>query len=132
MTRARSLAEQANNNVWLGLAQKAVTLAMVPFLLTAFWTLGASYVTLRDDVRDVRSDLRVAKAQIATLEAAAFGMRADLTVHTGSLATLRAQREGDIQLGSRVDELRDEQRAGNARINARLDAMMTPSRRMVP
>jgi hypothetical protein len=132
MTRARSLAEQANNNVWLGLAQKAVTLLLVPLLLTAFWTIGSSYMALRDRVAVAEGDLRGAQQRVASLEILAAGLRTDLTANAGSVTRLQAQREGDIQLGRRVDELRDELREGNARVNARLDAMMTPPRRMAP
>lgn len=132
MTRARSLAEQAVNNVWLTLAQRVVTLLLVPILVTAFWTFGQSYMALRDRVTIAEGDLRVAQGEIRALQATTASLRLDHNTQAGNITRLQAQREGDIQISQRVNDLREEMRDGNARLNARLDAMMTPPQRMVP
>lgn len=124
MTRAREMAEQAVNNVWLTLAQRAVTLLGVPLALAAAY----SYMGLRDRVTLAEADLRQAQQRVTTLETSATGLRTDLTVQAGHITRLQAQREGDAEIGRRINELREDVRA----VNGRLDQMMTPSRRVVP
>ena len=135
MTRAREIAEQAVNNVWLTLAQRVVTLIGVPIAIMA----GASYMALRDRVTLAEADLRTAQQRLTSQETATAGLRAELAVQSGAVTRLQAQREGDAQIGRRLDDFREDiqrvtgdLRGDIQRVNSRLDAMMTPPRRLTP
>lgn len=124
MTRARELAQQAVDNVWLTLAQRAVTLVGVPLFLIA----AMSYMNLRDRVTKAEGAVEASVQRVTSLETTASGLRTDIIVQAGHITRLQAQREGDAELGRRIVEIREDVRA----LNGRLDQMMTPSRRAVP
>jgi tetrahydromethanopterin S-methyltransferase subunit G len=124
MTCAREIAQQAVNNVWLNLAQRVATLIGAPIFLAA----GVSYMNLRDRMIMAEADLRGAQQRLTSLEIATAANRGELAIQAGNITRLQAQREGDLQIGRRIDDLREDVQ----RVNARLDAMMTPARRIAP
>ncbi|WP_421988534.1 hypothetical protein [Roseococcus sp.] len=124
MTRAREIAQQAVENVWLTLAQRVVTLFLVPLIGAA----ALAYVGLFARMTIAEAAVVTLKDRATALETAAASLRADLTIHNGNVTRLQAQREGDAAIGRRIDDLREDVQ----RVNNRLDQMMTPPRRMVP
>lgn len=124
MTRVREIAQQAVDNVWLTLAQRMMTLVGVPLFLAAAFASMALFgrVTLAE------AEAITLKGRVIALELTAAGLRTDLTAHAGNVTRLQAQREGDVLISRRIDDLREDVQ----RVNSRLDAMMTPPRRMAP